>query len=156
MTEPAEERPQAPAPPRRLRRSRRDRLIGGVCGGIARYLDVDPVIIRVAAVALALSGGFGVVLYVVSWIVMPDAEPGEPGRTGPPAGRNAVTITLGAVLLGLGSRMLLREWMPPLGGGMWGRGMWGGMWGGGMVGGGMLWPVLVVAVGAWLLASAKR
>ena len=152
MTEPAREHPQAPAPQRRLRLSRRDRMIGGVCGGVARYLDLDAVIVRVAAVVLALSGGLGVVLYVVSWIVMPDAEPGEPERTRPPARRPAVTVTLGAVLLGLGSLMLLREWMLPFGGGMWG----GGMSGDGMVGGCMLWPVLVVAAGAWLLASAKR
>jgi phage shock protein C len=143
MTEPAEEHQQVPR--RRLQRSRRDRMVGGVCGGIARYLDVDPVITRVAAVALALSGGFGVVLYVVSWIVMPDAQPGEAERTGPPAGRPAVAIVFGAALLGLGSLVLLGEWMSPFGG------MWGGM-----VGGGMLWPVLVVAAGAWLLASAKR
>ena len=56
---------------RRLLRSRRDRMIGGVCGGLGRYLNVDPVLLRIAAVALALAGGVGVLAYLVAWVLIP-------------------------------------------------------------------------------------
>ena len=52
------------APPRkRLERSRADRVIGGVCGGLGDYFDVDPVIFRIAFVVLAFVGGAGLLLY---------------------------------------------------------------------------------------------
>lgn len=125
------------APQRRLRRSRRDRMVGGVCGGIARYLDVDPVLLRIAAVALALSGGFGVLVYLLAWIVIPDADGPEPERTSAPAGRHSVAIAVGAALVALGGLLLLREWLPGLGAGMF-------------------WPLVVVAAGALVLISARR
>jgi phage shock protein C len=81
-----------------LRRSRRDRVLGGVCGGIGRYLDVDPVLLRVAAVALALSGGVGVLAYVIAWVAIPEAD--------------EVAIALGAALIGLGVLLLVRQWLP--------------------------------------------
>lgn len=58
---------------RRLTRSRRDRKIAGVCGGIAEYLDVDPTLIRLVAV-LALFCGAGFLAYIVAWIVLPEEE----------------------------------------------------------------------------------
>jgi phage shock protein C len=69
----------APATPRRLTRSRDDRMLGGVCGGIARHLDVDPVIVRVATVALVCAVGVGAVAYLAAWILMPlDDRPAAP------------------------------------------------------------------------------
>jgi phage shock protein C len=59
------------APPRRLKRSRDDRMLGGVCGGIARHFDIDPVIVRIATVALVCAVGVGAVTYVAAWILMP-------------------------------------------------------------------------------------
>lgn len=59
---------------RRLRRST-DQRLAGVCGGIADYFDIDPTIVRIAFVVLALIGfGAGVVAYGVMWLVMPDAH----------------------------------------------------------------------------------
>jgi phage shock protein C len=59
--------------PKRLYRSRKDRKIGGVCGGIAEYFSIDPVIVRVVAVLLLLPGGLpGFIPYVVLWIVVPE------------------------------------------------------------------------------------
>jgi len=58
--------------PERLRRSRSDRKIAGVCGGLGRQLGVDPTIIRVLMVVLALTGGLGIPLYLVLLIVMPE------------------------------------------------------------------------------------
>ncbi len=57
---------------KRLERSMTDKRIAGVCGGIARYLNVDPTLIRVIAILLTLVGIFPALLaYVVAWVVMP-------------------------------------------------------------------------------------
>ncbi len=60
---------------RKLRRSRSERMIAGVCGGIGEYLHVDAPVIRLAFVGLTLFGGAGAVVYLAAWIVMP-LEPG--------------------------------------------------------------------------------
>ena len=60
-----------PAPTPRLRRSTTDRMVGGVCGGLADYTGIDAVLWRVAFVALALLGGSGVLLYLLLWLLMP-------------------------------------------------------------------------------------
>jgi phage shock protein C len=61
------------AAPKRLTRSRRDRKIAGVCGGIAEYLSMDATLIRLLAV-FALFCGAGFVAYIVAWIVLPEEE----------------------------------------------------------------------------------
>lgn len=59
-----------------VRRSRDDRLVAGVCGGVARRLDVDPVLVRVLAVVLCFVGLAGVILYLAGWLLLPsDDEP---------------------------------------------------------------------------------
>lgn len=55
----------------RLERSRRDRVLGGVCGGLARYLHLNATLIRLFFVLLALADGIGVFLYLLLWIVLP-------------------------------------------------------------------------------------
>ena len=55
----------------RLYRSETDRMIGGVCGGIAEYLGIDSVWARVVAVLLAFADGLGLLAYVILWIVVP-------------------------------------------------------------------------------------
>ena len=58
---------------KQLRRSRSDRVLGGVCAGIARYLGVDPVAVRVGyAIVAFVSGGLAVLAYPVLWILMPE------------------------------------------------------------------------------------
>ncbi len=58
---------------KRLTRSETDRKIAGVCGGLAEYFDMDPTLVRVAAVVLALMGP-GLIAYVVMWIAVPKAS----------------------------------------------------------------------------------
>jgi phage shock protein PspC (stress-responsive transcriptional regulator)/predicted membrane protein len=119
--------PTEPTPPnrRRLERSRRERMMAGVAGGIADYLDIDPVFVRVAFVLLAvLGGGAGLLLYVVAWIVMPEAREGAsaplaspssdadgppPSTAAPPAGGGAPLggLVLGSLLLLAGLVWLL-------------------------------------------------
>jgi phage shock protein C len=66
-----------PVEPKKLRRSRSDRMVAGVCAGLAEYFSVDPVLVRLVFVLLALAGGPGVLLYIVLWIIMPeDTAPG--------------------------------------------------------------------------------
>ena len=69
------------APYRRLTRQREGRVVAGVAGGLARYLNVDPVILRIAFVGLTLVGGLGLVLYLVAWLMIPERagvdSPGE-------------------------------------------------------------------------------
>ncbi len=66
-------------PQKRLHRSRTEKMIAGVCGGIAEYLDVDPTIVRVLWVLVALLAGTGILLYLILWIVMPLDVPQPPG-----------------------------------------------------------------------------
>ena len=56
---------------KRLYRSRTERMIAGVCVGIAQYLAIDPTLVRLAFVAFTLAGGAGVLLYVVLAVIMP-------------------------------------------------------------------------------------
>src|SRR5512136_1879746 len=56
---------------RKLYRSRNDSRIAGVCGGLGEYLDIDPTLIRLIFVLLALTGGHGVVLYIILWLIVP-------------------------------------------------------------------------------------
>lgn len=55
-----------------LRRDQSRQWFAGVCSGIARRVDVDPVLIRAAFIALTLFGGFGIVAYLVAWLFLPD------------------------------------------------------------------------------------
>jgi len=56
----------------RLYRSRKDRIIGGVAGGLAEYFEVDVVLVRVLWVLAIFIGGGGLVAYVIAWIIIPD------------------------------------------------------------------------------------
>jgi phage shock protein PspC (stress-responsive transcriptional regulator) len=57
---------------RQLRRSRDDRMIGGVCGGLGRYAGIDPIIFRIVLAALAIFGGVGLLLYALGWLLIPE------------------------------------------------------------------------------------
>jgi len=66
-------------PPRkRLVRSSTDTKIAGVCGGLADYFDIDPMIIRLIWVLLLFCAGTGVLAYVILWVVLPLAPTGVP------------------------------------------------------------------------------
>ncbi len=66
-------REQGGAMTKKLYRSTKDKKIAGVCGGLAEYFDIDPVIVRILAVILLLPGGLpGLVPYVILWVVVPN------------------------------------------------------------------------------------
>lgn len=56
---------------KKLYRSETDKVIGGVCGGLGEYLEIDPVILRIIFVVAFLTGGAGFWIYIVLWIVIP-------------------------------------------------------------------------------------
>ncbi|MDH4334592.1 MAG: PspC domain-containing protein [Chloroflexota bacterium] len=127
---------------RRLYRSRREEMISGVAGGVAEYLDLDPSIVRVVWAVLAIiTGGVFFIVYVVMWIVVPQAPEGAepPGAGGadsagaapssgwvPPSGWAAQSArrayrhsgggswVFGLILIGLGAYFLAREYLPDL------------------------------------------
>lgn len=57
---------------KKLVRSKKDQIIAGVCAGIAEYFDIDPIIVRLLFALLVFSGGSGVLIYIILWIIMPE------------------------------------------------------------------------------------
>jgi phage shock protein C len=134
-----EQPPQPPAGggPRVVRRSRSERVVAGVCGGIGRYLGVDPVLLRIAFVILALANGLGVIAYVIAWVAIPEEQPGQPIGPVPEARRETGRLVLGGALVVLGLVLLLDRLAPDLDE--------------------LFWPVAVVAVGvAVMLVGLRR
>lgn len=134
----------------RLYRSSEDKILGGVCGGLARYLGVDPLLVRILFVLLALANGLGVLTYFVLWVLIPVGVPAE-GQDGSvdPFGRREAMRTLGetanramvggAVLVAVGLLLLLRN----LGILWWFR--WD-----------MVAPLMLVVIGAIVVLNALR
>jgi phage shock protein C len=125
---------------KRLYRSRTDRMLFGVAGGFAEWLDVDPAVARIVWALLILAGGAGLLLYIVAAIVIPEkpyglgspaAGSGAPGGATDPAvvpgpgtsgwsvdrgGRHRDTngpVILGALLVLVGGWFLARDLLPP-------------------------------------------
>lgn len=112
--------------PNRLYRSNRDKVIGGVAGGLGDYLNIDPVIIRVLFVLLAIFGGSGVLVYIILWIAIPAEIVGFDtlaGKKKPASesGDNAVNYTsrrkntsmiVGIIMIVLGLVLLIDHLVP--------------------------------------------
>jgi phage shock protein C len=141
VTPPPPEPAAHDAGPKRLYRSRDDSVIAGVCGGLGKYVGVDPVLIRIAAVVLVFAGGAGILLYGIGWLVIPE-EP-EPGVTPSAAAVGEAERTSGAVLLGLvfvvlGLFFLLDELWPDF------------------LSWRYTWPIALIAVGVAILVRGRR
>jgi len=65
---------------RRLFRNPNDKMIGGVCSGVANYFDIDPVIVRLVFAILFLTAGVGLLAYILAWIIIPAARTPEDMR----------------------------------------------------------------------------
>lgn len=87
--------------PRRLVRSRSDRMLGGVAGGLAQYFDVDPVIFRIAFGISVFFGGLGFVLYLAAVIFVPSERSDAPGEPGPRRSAGGVILIVIASIAGL-------------------------------------------------------
>lgn len=130
--------------PKRLRRSH-DRKLGGVAGGVAEYFDLDPTLVRVLfVIGLFMPGlGLGVVVgYVLMWWVMPEAEGDAPPTVTGGSGGVDGTLVLGLVILAFGVMLLLRS--------SWVWTSWIGF--GGFS---MLWPLLLVGIGLYVIVRSR-
>ncbi|MCL8025170.1 PspC domain-containing protein [Nocardioides bruguierae] len=85
---------------RRLRRSTSDKTVAGVAGGLARHLDVDPVILRVGFVVLAFFGGAGLLLYLAGWLLLP-TDDGRPATLRLDDRSRTVALTLALAVAAL-------------------------------------------------------
>src|SRR4029453_7441549 len=109
----------------------------GVCGGGGRCLGVDPVLLRIAFIILALANGLGVIAYVVCWVAIPEERPDQPSAPAPQGRREPGRLVLGGSLVVLGLVLLLDRLAPDLDE--------------------LFWPVAVVAVGvAVMLVGLRR
>lgn len=104
-----------------LCRSNTDKVIGGVCGGLSNYLDIDSVLIRIAFVLLALFGGSGVLIYIILWVVMPaekvfivsvDLEEAEVEQVDIQPRRSNTSLIAGVILIVLGMILILDRLIP--------------------------------------------
>ncbi len=132
--------PSSAAGPTRLLRSRSNRVIAGVCGGLAVRYGSDPTAIRLLTVILAVFTGFVpvLVIYLIMAILIPergdDALPVD--ATGPVVTPGSAGLVVGAVLIGVGVLALVNE-------------LYGIDWS-------LVWPVALLLLGGTLILSARR
>lgn len=70
--------------PKRLTRSESERMLAGICGGIARYFGLDPTLVRIGFVLFALLAGSGILAYIILWLVIPtESRVGSPPQDAP-------------------------------------------------------------------------
>lgn len=127
--EPARTDPEPPTGQRQrrlLRRSKKDRVIAGVSGGLGRYFDRDPVLFRIAFLLMLFLGGFGILLYLIAWLAIPEFrnidDEIRDSQYDPVESRIAGTIVGGALIL-FGVLILTQrfiDWFDPriVGGGL--------------------------------------
>ena len=106
--------PAAAPPPRRLLRARQGRVLGGVCAGLGRYFNTDPVFFRIGAIVLTLIGGAGVLLYLAALLLIPKEDSvAQTAVDGDSVdGRSRALVIAGVVVL------LVIAWPFLLGGGL--------------------------------------
>ena len=136
----------------RLTRSETDKMIAGVCGGLAEYLSLDPVWVRLLFVLLLFASGIGAPIYFVLWVIMPREEiAGEPGSTvlqdnfedlsqtvSSKVDRLSRPGTIGTLLILFGVYFLLSQfgWLNWLSG--------------------VFWPIVIIGVGAFMLMRREE
>lgn len=146
---------------KRLYRSRTDRMIAGVCGGLAEYFHIDATLVRILFAAMILGGGFGIGLYIILWIVIPlegccetsSSADDRLKQFGHEVQTNAKSWTddwhgqgehperrtwFAIILIAVGLMALSNEFLP------WHWFHWN-----------MLWPILIVLVGLMIIFRRK-
>ncbi len=95
--------------PKRIYRSRVDRLLGGVCAGFAEYLNIDANVMRVLWVVAVFFGGFGLLAYIISWIIIPENPNQSTQSKNTEAGPKNTGLIVGGILICIGLLFLFRE-----------------------------------------------
>ena len=131
---------QEHAPPRRLTRSA-DRKIGGVCGGIAEYFGVDPTIVRIGFIVLAIVtiGPGGLLAYGILWAIMPAPDPNAPASNAPPV-NGALLLGIILVVIGVAAAFQGLQFLWWMTSGIMRVG----------------WPVALIAAGVVIVLAARR
>lgn len=140
-------------PETKLTRNETDRMIAGVCGGLAAYLNIDSVLVRLAFIILFFASGIGFPIYLILWVIMP-SEAGSSGRSGSEVlhdnfeemsykvssgiSRVGRPNTVGVVLVLLGVYFLLNQFG----------------WAGWLSS--VFWPALIIGAGVYLLSRRNR
>lgn|SRR5574341_408964 len=125
---------------KRLYRSRKEVMIAGVCGGVAEYFDIDPVIVRLITVLLVFAGGAAILVYLLAWLIIPKAPEGAEAPSTSSSGTSEAVETktdkgrllAGVILLILGFIFLASNFLP-----------WFNF--------GKLWPLLLIVIGIVVL-----
>ncbi|HEY6952478.1 MAG TPA: PspC domain-containing protein [Bacteroidota bacterium] len=111
---------------KRLYRSIKEKMIGGVCGGIAEYFDIDPVLIRILFVVAVFAGGSGILAYIICWIIIPEqpyvvpvspsansTQPASPqSQPVPEPGSHKGSAAAGVILIIIGGLFLADNFLP--------------------------------------------
>lgn len=128
----------------KLERSEQEKVIAGVCGGIASYLDIEVIWVRLLFVLLAFASGMGFIIYLVLWLIMPQMDGARGGTAvlkenlddmGHSAKRLGQPSAIGVVLIVLGLFFLAHQW--------------------GWLGG-LFWPLLIIGLGVYLYSRRNR
>lgn len=98
---------------RRLYRSKKNRMIAGVCGGIAEYLNIDPAIVRLIMALLVLANGLGIILYILALIIIPQNPDDSAHADTVGYGESRNPVTIGIILIILGLVAILWTWGIP-------------------------------------------
>jgi phage shock protein C len=126
---------EAPSP-RLLRRRLDNRVIAGVCSGLADYFAIDPILVRLAFVVITFAGGAGVLAYIILWIVMTPAPAGTTAQPVRTSGLSQRPFWLGAALVALGALFLAGNT------GLFNWWNWS-----------LFWPLALVALGVLILSN---
>lgn len=138
------------ANPKKLYRSKENKMVAGVCGGLGEYFNTDPVWIRLAAVLLALMDGVGIIVYIIAWIIIP-VNPKQKGAKTTEAEKAVEkaqkalkskneedkSYLFGMFIIGLGAILLIRnvfDWIDD----------------------GIIWALALIALGFYLLMRRKK
>ncbi|MFH1313041.1 MAG: PspC domain-containing protein [Candidatus Eisenbacteria bacterium] len=124
---------------RRIYKLRQGRIIDGVCGGVAAYLDIDPIWVRIGWAALSLAGGIGLIAYGLGMYLFPRIEEGTEQPA--PVGRASGPLIGGILLISVAVLLFLRVF------GLMQYGFWGA-WHVAWI---VLWPLSLISGGAFLL-----
>jgi phage shock protein C len=144
---------------KRLFRSRRDKMLGGVCGGLGEYFEFDPVLVRVIFVAAMFISGIGFIAYILLWIIVPfepinpiitpeppssDTQENSTATSPPPPysqpnvrHRNNAGPVFGVILIVIGGLFLADNFLPVF-----------HFW--------QFWPLILIAIGIGLLLKAHK
>jgi len=97
---------------KRLYRNENDKVIGGVCGGLANYFNLDPILVRIIFVVVALAFGTGLLAYIILWIAVPSTASAVIGSTRKKLFRDPDDKIIAGVCSGIGNYFGVSPWIP--------------------------------------------